>query len=189
MYALRRSHNIFLPEAILGSLAAPLPEVGHHGVGSIAANSNLALGPALSDEGLPVVKVSSFDVFLRSRAEELMSEVVPNVSVGVSRHLVVKLVEEPPEFRLRVLFSRLLVDPSGWLPDKGEPLLPLPPSIGRNKVLVLPQENLVRYFLYVGSPVLAEGSVTGKPRVPAVCTAGHEDAAGEGQVEKFALAD
>ena len=72
-----------------------------------------------------------------------MGEVVPNVPVGVSFHLVIEFVKEPFQLWLGVLGCRLLINASRWLPDESKPLLPLPPSVRGDKVFVLPQKDLV----------------------------------------------
>lgn len=89
----------FLREAVsvFGRLAASLAQVGHHGVGRVAANRHLAPGPALGDERSAVIEIAALDVLLGGCFQKLVGEVVPDVAVGIPGLGVVELVQEAGE--------------------------------------------------------------------------------------------
>ncbi|EJK64910.1 hypothetical protein THAOC_14301, partial [Thalassiosira oceanica] len=133
---------------VLGRLAPPLSQVGHHGVRGVAAQGHGPLGPGAEEplgverrqQRRAVVQVPPLDVVLAARFDQLEGEGVPDVAVVVPVARRGELPPEPGELRVGILRRRLGVDPAGRLADEREPLLPLAAAVRAHEVLLLPQE-------------------------------------------------
>ena len=135
----------------------------------VAADGDAAVGPGappplqvqVVEERRAVVEVAALDVALRRRLDELEREAVPDLAVGVGRVDVAvgELAAEPVELGRRVLGRRLGVDAARGLADEREPLLALAAAVGRDEVLLLAEQDLVRDVLDVGRAVRRERGV------------------------------
>mmetsp|Transcript_2937 Transcript_2937/g.11181 ORF Transcript_2937/g.11181 Transcript_2937/m.11181 type:complete len:312 (+) Transcript_2937:99-1034(+) len=102
----RRVELLRHDEGVLDGLAAALAEVGHHGVRGVSTNRDSIGSPRaeprrrISEQRVAVVEISPLDVDLVGRVDELQSEGVPHVPVGVAGAAVREFLLQPSSLGL-----------------------------------------------------------------------------------------